>query len=323
MGGVLCTGKDNDELVDNLIQEKYIRTSLLALVFRAVDRAHYFAEDHKERAYQDTAWKFGNLHLSSPCIYAEVLEGLHLRAGLSFLNIGSGTGYLSTLSGLLLGSNGINHGIELHEDVVEYARKKLQDFMESSPAIDMFSFCQPSFVTGKLSFAESSLDQGPGGILVMPIRGQLMQIKRCVTEGGVQIKQKTLLPVAFAPLILPDEKTKNEICELPMKSPNTLQELCRFAIRHCLRLNFGNKLDRVLETQMLIEDAQSTAGAGMLLLRKRKIDRKVPQAKRPKQDSQQNTSSLFPAYKCNMVGSIASLPLPHSLKSFLNYGRQF
>ena len=103
MGGVLCTGKDNDELVDNLIQEKYIRTSLLALVFRAVDRAHYFAEGHKERAYQDTAWKFGNLHLSSPCIYAEVLEGLHLRAGLSFLNIGSGTGYLSTLAGLLLG----------------------------------------------------------------------------------------------------------------------------------------------------------------------------------------------------------------------------
>ena len=69
------------------------------------------------------SFKFaGNLHLSAPCIYSEVMEHLQLEPGLSFLNIGSGTGYLSTMAGLILGRNGINHGIELHADVVEYAR---------------------------------------------------------------------------------------------------------------------------------------------------------------------------------------------------------
>jgi len=52
---------------------------------------------------RDLAWKHGNIHLSAPCIYAEVLESLKLEEGMSFLNIGSGTSYLSTLAGLVLG----------------------------------------------------------------------------------------------------------------------------------------------------------------------------------------------------------------------------
>lgn len=111
MGGAVSAGEDNDELIDNLKEAQYIRTELVEQAFRAVDRADYYLEEFRENAYRDLAWKHGNIHLSAPCIYSEVMEALELQPGLSFLNLGSGTGYLSSMVGLILGNGGLGrHG---------------------------------------------------------------------------------------------------------------------------------------------------------------------------------------------------------------------
>jgi len=36
----------------------------------------------------------------------------------------------------LQGPFGVNHGVELHKDVVEYAREKLDDFIKNSDSFD-------------------------------------------------------------------------------------------------------------------------------------------------------------------------------------------
>lgn len=100
----MSAGEDNDELIDNLKEAQYIRTELVEQAFRAIDRADYYLEEFRENAYKDLAWKHGNIHLSAPCIYSEVMEALELQPGLSFLNLGSGTGYLSSMVGLILGN---------------------------------------------------------------------------------------------------------------------------------------------------------------------------------------------------------------------------
>lgn len=105
MGTTVSSGQNNDELVDDLMKSGYIRTKEVEKVFRAVDRADYVLPLHREIAYKDIAWKHGNIHLSAPCIYSEVMEALFLEPGLSFLNLGSGTGYLSTMAGLILSKN--------------------------------------------------------------------------------------------------------------------------------------------------------------------------------------------------------------------------
>lgn len=105
MGGSVSAGVDNNDLVDNLLAADYIKTPSVERVFRAVDRGMYFTPSGRESAYKDLAWKSGKIHLSAPCIYCEVMENLNLVPGMSFLNLGSGTGYLSTMAGLILGKH--------------------------------------------------------------------------------------------------------------------------------------------------------------------------------------------------------------------------
>lgn len=248
----MSAGEDNDDLIDNLKDAQYIRTREVEQAFRAIDRADYYLDEFKEMAYKDLAWKHGNIHLSAPCIYSEVMEALELQPGLSFLNLGSGTGYLSTMVGLLLGPFGVNHGVELHPDVIEYAKQKLDQFVRTSDYFDKFDFCEPHFVAGnclEISLESSAYDRvycgagvqkeheeymknllKVGGILVMPLEEKLTKITR---TGLTSWETKKILAVSFAPLVQPSkiENGKRHPLHLPPPNVRSLQDLARIAIR--------------------------------------------------------------------------------------------
>ncbi|XP_044906099.1 protein-L-isoaspartate O-methyltransferase domain-containing protein 1 isoform X2 [Felis catus] len=253
MGGAVSAGEDNDDLIDNLKEAQYIRTERVEQAFRAIDRGDYYLEGYRDNAYKDLAWKHGNIHLSAPCIYSEVMEALKLQPGLSFLNLGSGTGYLSTMVGLILGPFGINHGIELHSDVVEYAKEKLESFIKNSDSFDKFEFCEPAFVVGNcLQIASDSHQYDRiycgagvqkdhenymkillkvGGILVMPIEDQLTQIMR---TGQNTWESKNILAVSFAPLVQPSKNDNGKPDSVGLRdclSPHCLSEIDPFCMQ--------------------------------------------------------------------------------------------
>ena len=70
--------------------------------------------------------------------------------GLSFFNIGSGTGYLSSLVGLLLGPYGTNHGIDIFQEIIDYSNQKVEEFIRFSDGFDPIKFCRPIFMLGNL-----------------------------------------------------------------------------------------------------------------------------------------------------------------------------
>lgn len=42
----------------------------------------------------------------------------------------------------------MNHGLEYHADVVDYARERLEHFKRTCVAFDEFEFCEPQFTVG-------------------------------------------------------------------------------------------------------------------------------------------------------------------------------
>ncbi|CAL1289968.1 unnamed protein product [Larinioides sclopetarius] len=256
MGGSVSAGKSNDELIDHLVEAEFIKTPLIQRVFRSVDRGNYYFDEHKQNAYKDIAWRSGNLHLSAPCVYSVVMEALKLRSGLSFLNLGSGSGYLSTMAGLLLGPYGINHGIELYTEVVDFAYARLDEFLRNSRAVDEYEFCEPTFMVGNCLTLDSNCPQYDrvycgascpeeyepyiknlvkiGGILIMPLNEKLLKITRVSETKWHTVK---VLSVSFAPLISPPPKEPIIPVKLGDICPPMLQQICRSKIRTLLRQN--------------------------------------------------------------------------------------
>jgi len=66
---------------------------------------------------------------------------------MSFLNIGSGTGYFSCLVGYLIKSHGVSHGIELHEDLLDFAKDHVKEFLAHRPQ-DTSEICPPLMISG-------------------------------------------------------------------------------------------------------------------------------------------------------------------------------
>ncbi|XP_051969893.1 protein-L-isoaspartate O-methyltransferase domain-containing protein 1-like [Xyrauchen texanus] len=358
MGGAVSAGEDNDELIDNLKEAQYIRTEHVEQAFRAIDRGDYYLEGYRENAYKDLAWKNGNIHLSAPCIYSEVMEALKLQQGLSFLNLGSGTGYLSTMVGLIIGPFGVNHGVELHNDVVEYAKERLDEFIKNSDSFDRFEFCKPHFVVGNCLEISSDSNQYDrvycgagvqkdhenymkillkvGGILVMPIDDQLTQITR---TGQSSWESKNILAVSFAPLVQQNrtDSSKPEAVVLPPLAVRSLQDLSRIHIRRTLR-NLTNDESGSRNSMQRMSQKRKRRRCR----RRRRINtyvfvgnQLIPQPMDSEEDEcieeeskeEEQEKDIEPIKPeepqvNHLRDKILSLPLPESLKAYLLYYRE-
>jgi protein-L-isoaspartate O-methyltransferase len=115
-----------------------IRSTQVEAAFRDVDRAHFCPRNLVDMAYSDQPLREGDIHLSAPHMYGAIVEQLdltgststalehneeddaHGATSMSFLNVGSGTGYLSCIVARLLSKSSVLYGIELQRDVLDH-----------------------------------------------------------------------------------------------------------------------------------------------------------------------------------------------------------
>ncbi|XP_050426213.1 protein-L-isoaspartate O-methyltransferase domain-containing protein 1-like [Adelges cooleyi] len=236
-------------LINGLIFKNVIQSKSVESALRCVSRDFYNITKNRPNASFDA--QVDKIH--SVPIYAEVLEYLSLRPGDKFLNIGCGVGYLNTVAGLLIGSNGVNHGVEIVQTDVEFAYQKLAQFKLNAAAIDYFDFCEPIFAHGNIfdatptAFYDKIFCEGAitstqdmfirsflkvGGMLIVPIHHTFFKITRISIDSWDTVHLSWIL---VSPMIEANKLNAMPPAEFPTVQPRNLDDICRSTIRLALR----------------------------------------------------------------------------------------
>ena len=108
-----------NELINELVNEKWITTNKLCEVMRLVDRADF----SPIRPYQNRAQQIGcNVVISAPLLHAYCLQALEdfLTEGSTVLDIGFGSGYLTVALSKMMNDKGTVIGIEHIKDLYDF-----------------------------------------------------------------------------------------------------------------------------------------------------------------------------------------------------------
>lgn len=209
----------NAAMVEELVRNQALRSQECTTAFQAVDRRHYWLTGggSPELAYADMPLRTGRLHLSAPHIYAKALESLMpLKPGMSFLNVGSGTGYFNSIVGELTGSMATNHGVEIWETNVSHARERCASAGKANIEFKVGNVYQldvnstirydriylGACANSRSKYLYRLLEVG--GILIGPFQaGHIQQLRRVVRQTETQFNVEVLGSVQFACLIEP------------------------------------------------------------------------------------------------------------------------
>jgi protein-L-isoaspartate(D-aspartate) O-methyltransferase len=122
-----CSGNSNEELIKNLRKQDLIKHDDVEAAMLAVDRANYCVDDSKSSssAYADRPQALmDGQTISAPHMHAMCLELLrpHLTQGATVLDVGCGSGYLTTAIAHMVGAQGKVYGIESVSSLVQFSK---------------------------------------------------------------------------------------------------------------------------------------------------------------------------------------------------------
>jgi len=118
-----------EELIQQLIQDGYLKTPLIIEAFRKIKREDFLPDDLKNDADINAPLPIGyGQTISQPLTVAFMLELLEPMPGEKILDIGSGSGWQTALLAYCVGEKGKIFGIERIAELVEFGRKNIAKY---------------------------------------------------------------------------------------------------------------------------------------------------------------------------------------------------
>ncbi|MFZ5559461.1 MAG: protein-L-isoaspartate O-methyltransferase, partial [Patescibacteria group bacterium] len=123
-----------EELINQLIKEGYLKTSLIIEAFRKIKREDFVLEELKEEADINAPLPIGyGQTISQPLTVAFMLELLQPQPGDKILDIGSGSGWQTAMLAYCVKPNGKVFAIERIPELVEFGKKNISKYNFLAP----------------------------------------------------------------------------------------------------------------------------------------------------------------------------------------------
>lgn len=203
--------ESNENLISHLKDDRgLLRNRELEGAFQAVDRADFVTEAYKAEAYEDYPLSIGfGQTISQPTTVAFMLELLDLKNGDKVLDVGSGSGWTTTLMAEIVKPKGRVWGVEIIPELVELGRKNLAKYKFSNAEIvqagKLLGLYEHSpydkiLISAAAEHIPDDLIEQlkEDGVMVIPIKNTLYKIEKNV---GGKIKETAFPGFVFVPLV--------------------------------------------------------------------------------------------------------------------------
>jgi len=118
-----------EELIANLIKDRYLKTPRLIEAFGKIKREDFVPDDLKNEADINAPLPIGfGQTISQPLTVAFMLELLQPQPGEKILDIGSGSGWQTALLAYCVGVEGKIFGIERIAELMEFGKKNIAKY---------------------------------------------------------------------------------------------------------------------------------------------------------------------------------------------------
>ena len=198
------------ELINSMIVSGILRTSRIIDAFTRVDRKYFVPETVSDLMYIDKPLPIGNNQtISQPSTVAFMLEHLAPKEGDKVLDIGSGSGWTTSLLCYIVGEIGSVTGVERVDALVKQGSENLSKFHFTHDC-HIQKAGETLGIPGKQFdkiLVSASAEEVPevlfnqlkvGGILVIPVKNSIFKFKK---TSETYVEREEFSGFVFVPLI--------------------------------------------------------------------------------------------------------------------------